>query len=1282
MRKSIKLSALAAAFLINSVPAIETVPTNGRDEISYPVRGYVTGKDYSKKDNKSDESVSNETTVIETVPNESPSIESISNQTVSIEIISDDLLFQEIVPSSELVSNSNDSVSSESISNETISTEPTFVSTDSVSNKTDSVNSSPSSLPSTSHSISLPNNGLIWISEDPNIGELFLNAASLPIATIENGKITEELDFYIRSNYASFIDRLELSIYRAIDKDLVEPLAILDIAPSSFTIVRWDGKLPDKYNYEAGDELIYLLRAYDKEGTFDETSIKKITLQKLEDAKSSKESLKDAVSKGQGVLLDSSNALSQYLLDEAFSKSTLTKHNIVTYGSKVVIRGMNIPDSSSILINNEPYPIDFERKFIADYIVPTGTHNYDITLLGEESITKSLGIEVSPYYMFGTAIADFTLRKSDISEGSSSGMVEDDLFKEGRLAFYLKGKLYGKYHITAQADTTQKDIKSLFSGFTQANPKELFESLDPDMYYPTYGDDSTTFKDVNTQGKFYLKTSWDKSEVLWGNYDTGFEGQYSSYQRSLYGAKLDYRSKDINPYADPKQTAKLFISEALSALGHSEFLGTGGSLYYLKHMDILPGSEKILLQVTDKATGNTQARIELKSGIDYEIDSIQGRVILTRPLSQIIYENINSITTNSPLNGYEQRLIVDYEYVPRGFEDESLTAGIRVKQWLNDYIALGGTYVREEKGSSSSDYEIMGGDITLQMGKGTYLKGEITRTNSNQAPIFYSSNGGLSFSQIGNSNSSSNGNALSIDARVNFKEMNLTDNELTIGSWYRDTDQGFSQTASSQTMGGIKEYGSEITTELTKSISLYTKASQSEKKSDDSSYTEGIIKGSYKAIDKLTISAQADYRQTDTNKETNHGLLGALRADYDITPNLETYLTGQLTIDNNNGAYDNNDALITGVRYLYDGSTISSQYTTGHRGDAVNLELSHKLNTDHTIYGGYTWNSQDYSTDNIFTPQTNQGFTVGQKWNLTNKINLYNESQLIRNGNDKGTSNSLGMDFYPGEGWNMGFLYQKGDLTSNKGDTNRDAISVSIGQTSSITNWLSKFEYRKDTGAEEKEQYLTTNRVSYKLNESLRLAGRFNHSKTTDKSNIQDGARFTEANIGFAYRPLNSNTIALFARYTYLYDISANDRISYESISSSKYDQKSQIVSLEGIYKYNSIWEFALKYANRLGEARYNNQNSNNNQWFDSSTTFYAGQIRYDILYDWHAIVEYRVLDVKDGGTKRGYMLGMDKDINKNFRLGFGYNFTDFSDDLRIIDYRDRGWFVNGVGVW
>ena len=113
--------------------------------------------------------------------------------------------------------------------------------------------------------------------------------------------------------------------------------------------------------------------------------------------------------------------------------------------------------------------------------------------------------------------------------------------------------------------------------------------------------------------------------------------------------------------------------------------------------------------------------------------------------------------------------------------------------------------------------------------------------------------------------------------------------------------------------------------------------------------------------------------------------------------------------------------------------------------------------------------------------------------------------------------------------------------------------------------------------------------------------------------------------------------------------------------------------------RFDQRWEFAGKVAERLGEARAGRASGD---WYDSRASFAAAQARYRIMGKWNALGEYRWLDVRDGGTRQGWLAGVDRDITDNFRIGAGYNFTDFSDDLTRHDYRYKGWFLNMVGYY
>lgn len=234
-------------------------------------------------------------------------------------------------------------------------------------------------------------------------------------------------------------------------------------------------------------------------------------------------------------------------------------------------------------------------------------------------------------------------------------------------------------------------------------------------------------------------------------------------------------------------------------------------------------------------------------------------------------------------------------------------------------------------------------------------------------------------------------------------------------------------------------------------------------------------------------------------------------------------------------------------------------------------------------------------------------------------------------------------------------------------------MSLNGGRTSEDTQWQSRLEWREDRGLEQREQWVSTHRLLHEVSESLRIAARLNYSDTDDRLDPDAGARFIEGNIGFALRPWNTTRYALLGRYTYLYDVSSLGQVG----NIAYYDQKTQILSFEGVWKPDGRWEFAGKLMRRRGEVRMGRMTG---EWADATATFAAAQARWGFFEQWHALAEYRWLGVSDGGGRRGFLLGVDRDIGDHFRVGLGYNFTDFSDDLTDFDYDHRGWFLNLVG--
>ncbi len=70
------------------------------------------------------------------------------------------------------------------------------------------------------------------------------------------------------------------------------------------------------------------------------------------------------------------------------------------------------------------------------------------------------------------------------------------------------------------------------------------------------------------------------------------------------------------------------------------------------------------------------------------------------------------------------------------------------------------------------------------------------------------------------------------------------------------------------------------------------------------------------------------------------------------------------------------------------------------------------------------------------------------------------------------------------------------------------------------------------------------------------------------------------------------------------------------------------------------------------------------------------------MISGWESLAEYRWLRSDEAeDTRRGLLLGVDRQIGERLRLGIGYNFTEFDDDLTGLDGDGHGWFFNVVGM-
>jgi hypothetical protein len=131
---------------------------------------------------------------------------------------------------------------------------------------------------------------------------------------------------------------------------------------------------------------------------------------------------------------------------------------------------------------------------------------------------------------------------------------------------------------------------------------------------------------------------------------------------------------------------------------------------------------------------------------------------------------------------------------------------------------------------------------------------------------------------------------------------------------------------------------------------------------------------------------------------------------------------------------------------------------------------------------------------------------------------------------------------------------------------------------------------------------------------------------------------------------------------------------------SAQFVQKSHIASFDLMYDLTANWSLGGKYAYRLGQVSLDREDPD---FFDNNAHLYILRADWRFREHWEGSVEMRMLDAPDLEDRRsGALLSFYRYLGEHFKVGVGYNFTDFSDDLTDLSYDHHGFFVNLVGTF
>ncbi len=938
--------------------------------------------------------------------------------------------------------------------------------------------------------------------------------------------------------------------------------------------------------------------------------------------------------------------------------------------SALDITGLTDP-GNTLVVNGASVPVQADGRFTTRVELPAGRSTLGLEVRDAAGRTGKIEreIEVAKSQLFLVAFADGKvgqLQGRGYIEGA--GLEEkDETYSEGRLAFYLKGRIAGKYLITSAFDSAKQDAGQLFGSVDRQTADRLLTELDPDKLYPVYGDSSTLVYDVESQGKFYLALDSDALHAVIGNFPIALsDTELASYQRTLYGGRVVYRSVSSSKYGDPDTFVTLFGAEVQQARVRDELRATGGSLYYLSHRDLIEGSEEVALVVRDKLTDLVLSRTRQSRGVDYTIKYPEGRVIFQRPISSVVAGG--SIFDSGVLPGNPVVIEVGYETALDGFEK---TASVgRVRQQIGDQLAVGGTYIDDEM--RAGRFELSGGDVELRLREGTRIVAEFAESQGSAATTFTSDDGGLSYTEAP-VDARSEGSAVKLAAEIDLGEWFDRPGKYRFRAYFKDQDAGFDSHGNQVYRDGdvvehgVRKIGFGGTIRPFDRDSLSFRYEREERTgalapADLSQNSTGAVQWNH---DRPRWGLAAELLQNDS--ETASGVsngnsaFGSIRAWAKLAESLTGQLQHQQTLS---GPTD--DQTSATLRYQALPSLgfefRGTQGTRGHSAEAgAILDIGE---------------SSVYVTERVADDPAGERTTtvLGARSPIGAATKVYTEYQWESAERGDRAISLVGLQ----RQWEVkkGFRFLLSGETAKidaEPSTTRTAVagSMTYGHPDGTT-FVTRDELRRESGERDRTQIFTLNELNYKLGTDLSLLARWRYSTTLDRQTDADEAAFEERVIGLAYRPVAHDRFNLLGRYTQL-----SDQRPVGPADSLARERTAEAFSLDGIYAVTSNLEWVFKLALRDQSEREGDLPRT-----DSRSHLAIQRANWLFWRRFELGAEYRLLaqDLADD-RRQGWLGELMWRPAKHFRFGVGYNFTDFSDnELSANDYSTRGWFLRAQG--
>lgn len=299
--------------------------------------------------------------------------------------------------------------------------------------------------------------------------------------------------------------------------------------------------------------------------------------------------------------------------------------------------------------------------------------------------------------------------------------------------------------------------------------------------------------------------------------------------------------------------------------------------------------------------------------------------------------------------------------------------------------------------------------------------------------------------------------------------------------------------------------------------------------------------------------------------------------------------------------------------------------------------------------------------------------------NVNDKVTTLSEFQYDAFGERPSMTSFHGLTWKPTGGWEheLGFIYGTA-INDSMDDITKTGLSYGVRMQQEGRSLAARGEIIRDrstnttSATDNQDTYILKLNGENRVSEDWHLIGSLNALYVDSRANGTKDGHFVEGQLGYAYRPADSDRTIGLLSYTFLDDQPAAGQANFDGDTNGT-GQRSHILNAFSSRDLDEKWTLSGKYGMRYRTLSATQDTS------EVTSFSQLGVLRmdYHLTHKWDAMGEVRGMWHNNDSSEYSTLVGVTRQVNPNLRLGVGHAWGTVSDDLRRIKPEKEGFFLN-----